>query len=92
MLAALAKGNIGDAFVEIEQPEDALQYYLEAANIKDNNFTSPLYLFRAGNVAMDLGQFDDAEGYYTKIRDNYPKSEEAKNISIHIQRAQIAQK
>ena len=23
MLAALAKGNIGDAFVEIEQPEDA---------------------------------------------------------------------
>jgi len=92
MLAALAKGNIGDAFMEIEQPEDALQYYLEAANIKDNNFTSPLYLFRAGNVAMELGQFKDAEKHYTRIKDNYSKSEEAKNISIYIQRAKLAQK
>ncbi len=92
MLAVLAKGNIGDAFMEIEQPEDALQYYLEAANLKDNNFTSPLYLFRAGNVAMDLGKYSDAENYYTKIKDNYSKSEEAKNMSIYIQRAQLAQK
>ncbi|WKK64793.1 tetratricopeptide repeat protein [Lutimonas zeaxanthinifaciens] len=92
MLAALAKGNIGDAFVEIEQPEDALQYYVEAANIKDNNFTSPLYLFRAGNTAMKLGKFGEAEGYYSRIEKDYPKSEEAKNISVYIQRAQIAQK
>ncbi|UCE93840.1 MAG: tetratricopeptide repeat protein [Flavobacteriaceae bacterium] len=92
MLAALAKGNIGDAFVEIEQPEDALQYYVEAANIKDNNFTSPLYLFRAGNTAMKLGKFDEAERHYSRIEKDYPKSEEAKNISVYIQRAQIAQK
>jgi len=91
MLAALAKGNIADAFVEIEQPEDALQYYLDAAKVKDNNFTSPLYLFRAGNVAMDLGKYAEAEGYYTTIKNDYSKSEEAKNISIFIQRAQIAQ-
>ena len=92
MLAALAKGNIGDAFMEIDQPEDALQYYLEAAKVKDNDFTSPLYLFRAGNVAMELENFSDAENYYTRIKDEYPKSEEAKNINIFIQRAQIAQK
>jgi len=91
MLAALAKGNIADAFVEIEQPEDALQYYLDAARVKDNNFTSPLYLFRAGNVAMDLGKYAEAEDYYTTIKDDYSKSEEAKNINIFIQRAQIAQ-
>ena len=92
MLAALAKGNIGDAFVEIEQPEDALQYYVEAANIKDNNFTSPLYLFRAGNTAMKLEKFSEAEGYYSRIEKDYPKSEEARNISVYIQRAQLAQK
>ncbi len=92
MLAALAKGNIGDAFVEIGQPEDALQYYLEAARVKDNNFTSPLYLFRAGNVAMELGKFSDAEGYYQTIKDDYSKSDEAQNIDIFIQRAQIAKK
>lgn len=92
MLAALALGNIGDAFVEINQMEDALSYYLDAANLNDNNFTSPLYLFKAGNVAMSLGKFDDAEKYFSKIKNSFSKSEEGKNIDIFIQRAQIANK
>ena len=91
MLGALALGNIGDAFSEIEQPEDALKYYLDAANFKDNNFTTPLYLFKAGNVAMDLQEYDKAEKSFTKIKDEYASSEEAKNINIFIQRAIIAQ-
>jgi len=91
MLGALALGNIGDAFSEINQPEDALKYYVDASNYRDNNFTSPLYLFKAGNLAMELNQFDKAEEYFTKIKDNYSSSDEARNINIFIQRAQIAQ-
>ena len=91
MLGALALGNIGDAFSEINQPEDALKYYVDASNYRDNNFTSPLYLFKAGNLAMELKQFDKAEEYFTKIKDNYSSSDEARNINIFIQRAQIAQ-
>ena len=91
MLGALALGNIGDAFSEIDQPEDALKYYLDAANFKDNNFITPLYLFKAGNVAMDLQEYDKAEKSFTKIKDDYASSEEAKNINIFIQRAIIAQ-
>ncbi len=90
ILGALAKGNIGDAFTEINQPEDALQYYIEAANIRDNDFTSPLYLFKAGQTAMDLKKYDKAEDLFSKIKDNYSKSDEAKNIDIYIQRAKIA--
>jgi len=92
MLSALALGNIGDAFVEIDQQQDALQYYVDAANIRDNNFTSPLYLFKAGIVSMQLEDYDKAEEYFNKIKDNYSKSEEAKNINIYIQRAQFAKK
>jgi len=91
MLGALALGNIGDAFSEINQPEDALKYYLDAANFKDNNFTTPLYLFKAGNIAMTLQEYDKAEKSFTKIKDEYAKSDEAKNINIFIQRAIIAQ-
>jgi TolA-binding protein len=90
MLGALALGNIGDAFSEINQPDDALKYYTDAANFKDNNFTTPLYLFKAGNVAMELNKYDKAESSFTKIKNEYAKSEEAKNINIYIQRAQIA--
>ena len=92
ILAALALGNIGDAFVEINQMEDAIKYYVDAANLNDNNFTSPLYLFKAGTVAMSLGDFDDAEKYFSKIKNSFPKSEEGKTIDIYIQRAQIANK
>jgi len=92
ILGALALGNIGDAFTEINQQKDALQYYVDAANYKDNNFTSPLFLFKAGNTAMALEEFDKAEGYFTKIKNDYSKSDEAKNINIYIQRAQFAKK
>ena len=90
MLGALALGNIGDAFSEINQPDDALKYYLKAADFRDNNFTSPLYLFKAGNTAMELSKYDKAEGYFTKIKDNYASSNEARNINIFIQRSQLA--
>ena len=90
ILASLALGNIGDAFAEINQPEDALEYYVKAAEVKDNDFTTPLYLYKAGQVAMELQKFDKAEDYFTRIKDSYSKSEEAKNIDIYIQRAQLA--
>ncbi len=92
ILGALALGNIGDAFTEINQPKDALKYYVDAANYKDNNFTSPLFLFKAGNTAMALEKFDKAEDYFTKIKNDYSKSDEARNINIYIQRAQFAKK
>jgi len=92
MLGALALGNIGDAFAEINQLEDAMKFYADAANFRDNDFTSPLYLFKAGNIAMELKKYDKAEAYFTKIKDNYTKSDEAGNIDIFVQRAQIAKK
>jgi len=91
MLGALALGNIGDAFSEINQPDDALKYYLEAANFKDNNFTTPLYLFKAGNIAMELQEYDKAEKSFTRIKNDYANSDEAKDINIFIQRAKVAQ-
>ncbi len=92
MLGALALGNIGDAFAEINQLEDAMKYYADAANFRDNDFTSPLYLFKAGNIAMELKKYNKAEEYFTKIKNNYTKSDEARNIDIFVQRAQIAKK
>ncbi len=92
ILGAIALGSIGDAFTEINQFEDALKYYVDAANYKDNKFTSPLYFFKAGNIALELKEFDKAEEYFTNIKISYSKSEEAKNINIYIQRAQFGKK
>ena len=90
ILGALAKGNIGDAFSEINQPEEALEYYIKAANFKSNDFTSPMYLFKAGNIAMDLGNYKKAEELFAKIKENYANSDEGQKIDIYINRAQLA--
>lgn len=90
ILGTLAKGNIGDAFMEINQPEDALKYYLEAANFRDNDFTTPLYLFKAGNTAMDLENYSQAEDLFSRIKNDYSKSEEAAQIDVFIERAKLA--
>ncbi len=88
VIAPLAKGLIGDAFVELEQPKDALQYYDKAIKMSDNEFTAPMYLFKAGKIALELGEKDKAKKYFETIKEKYPKSKEAKNIDIFIVQAE----
>ncbi len=91
-LGPVAKGAIGDAFADLNQLEDALEYYEKAANLKDNSFTTPLFLFKAGNTALEIGKSDKALQFFEKIKKDYPKSEEAKNIAIYISKAKYAGK
>lgn len=89
ILAALAKGNIGDAFVQLNQKEDALSYYEQAAEMRDNEYTTPMYLHKAGAIALELGQADKALKYFKRIKDDYSTSTEATNIDVFIGKAQV---
>ncbi|MCF6280016.1 MAG: tetratricopeptide repeat protein [Flavobacteriaceae bacterium] len=91
-LGPVAKGAIGDAFADLNQPEDALEYYEKAAAERDNSFTTPLFLFKAGNTALDLGKSDRALAIFETIKKNFPKSEEARDIDIYINKAKYAGK
>ena len=86
LLSSLASGSIGDAFAELNQFEDAYDYYVKASK-GDNNYTTPLFLYKAGTVAMTLNKFKKAEEYFTSIKLDYPKSPEAKNIDAFISKA-----
>tara|TARA_B100001113_G_scaffold306816_1_gene268164 strand:+ start:161 stop:922 length:762 start_codon:yes stop_codon:yes gene_type:complete len=86
LLSSLASGSIGDAFAELNQFEDAYDYYVKASK-GDNNYTTPLFLYKAGTVAMKLNKFKKAEEYFTSIKLDYPKSPEAKNIDAFISKA-----
>ncbi|WP_067150451.1 tetratricopeptide repeat protein [Pseudotamlana agarivorans] len=89
ILAPLAKGNIGDAFVQLGQKEDALGYYEEAAEMRDNEYTTPMYLFKAGTIALDLGQADKALTYFERIKDDYSNSSEAAKVEVFIGKAEV---
>jgi len=92
LLGPIAKGAIGDAFADINQPQDAFDYYMKAANLKDNNFSTPLFLFKAGNTAMELENFSKAQELFEKIKNDYPTATEAQNIDIYINKAAFASK
>lgn len=89
ILAPLAKGNIGDAFVQLNQNEDALGYYEQAAEMRDNEFTTPMYLFKAGTIALDLGKADKALAYFERIKNDYANSTEASKVDVFIGKAQV---
>lgn len=88
VLAPLAKGNIGDAFVQLNQKEDALGYYEDAAKMRSNSFTTPLFLNKAGTLALSLGNASKALTYFKKIKEEFPTSTEAANVDVFIGKAQ----
>jgi tetratricopeptide (TPR) repeat protein len=89
-LGPIASGAIGDAFVQLNQPEEALEYYVKAAEKSTNNFTTPMYLLKAGNVAMQLEKFEEALQYFTRIKEEFQGTAEADNIDVFIGRAEAA--
>ncbi len=90
LLGQVAKGAIGDAFADLNQPEDALDYYEQAANLRSNDFSTPLFLFKAANTALELENYSKALKMFEEIKASYPKSIEARNIDIFINKAKHA--
>ncbi len=91
LLGPTALGAIGDAFADIDQEKDALEYYQKAANKKDNQFTSPLFLFKAAQTAMALKEYSTAEKLYTTIKEKYASTDQGRDIEKYINSAKYAQ-
>lgn len=88
LLGAIALGGIGDAFAELGQNEDALDYYKKAANYNKNEFTTPRYLNKAGMIALDLGKKEEAQKLFNEIKNNYQGSTEANTVEMMLGLAQ----
>lgn len=84
----LALGLLGDAYSELKDYKQAATYYKKAADKASNKFTSPMFLKKLGLVNENLKDFKAAEEAYTKIKTQYPDSQEATMIDEYIGRAQ----
>jgi tetratricopeptide (TPR) repeat protein len=84
IISVVAKGAIGDAFLELNQPEEALEYYSKAAGMNDNDFVIPIYLMKAAQTAEILGDYNKALSFYKRIKSDFPESREASDIDKQI--------
>lgn len=83
----MAKGAVGDAYMQLDDMDKAVSYYVMAADQNDNDLTTPMFLKKAGETYELLGKYDEAVKVYTRIKESYPKSNEARTIEKNIGRA-----
>ena len=80
----LAKVLIGDAYYELDNVKEAVNYYEKAAKMDDNEMTAPYALFKAGMGYMKLGDNANANEAFTQIKEKYPFSTEARQVDKYI--------
>ncbi|MFN4298875.1 MAG: tetratricopeptide repeat protein [Thermaurantimonas sp.] len=90
----LANGVIADAFLEIGQPKEALEYYDKAVRSSNNEFVVPFYLKKAGMLAEDQKNWKDARKYFERLKNEFPKSQHALDVDKFLARieAKLSQK
>lgn len=84
LVSVVALGAIGDAYVELNDADEAVSFFEKAANKSKNDFTSAVYLKKAGLAYESLANYKKALTAYEKIKRLYPESDEAKDIDKYI--------
>lgn len=75
-----AWGALGDAYMESGNTKKGIESYEKAVKGKDNTMYNPVYLKRLG-VANEIAKKpEDAKKAYTRLRDEYPMSEQARDM------------
>ncbi len=90
-LATVTYGLIGDAFSELGQSEEALEYYNKAVSRSKSEFLSPVYLMKAGTEAEKLAMFEEALDSYKTIQEDFPEAQEANGIEKYIEKIEKLQ-
>jgi tetratricopeptide (TPR) repeat protein len=89
MLSNIALGSIGDCYSELGDSDEAVKYYKRAAKNVKNDFTSPIYLMRAGILMEQKGNFKGALEVYETLQKEFSKTYEAQQIEKYITRVKV---
>jgi len=84
LIAPIALGATGDAYMELNKTDEAIKFYLKAAEKRSNNFTTPVYLKKAGFAYETKANYAEALNLYERIKKEYSKSAEGKEIERDI--------
>jgi tetratricopeptide (TPR) repeat protein len=86
-VSVMSIGLQGDCKSEMKKYEEAASLYMEAAELNENDLTSPMYIMKAALCAEELKSFEEAAELYQRISDDYPSFASQKSIERYITRA-----
>lgn len=86
-VSIMAVGLQADCLSEMKKYEEAANKYLEAADMVENELTTPMYLMKAGLCSEEIKNFPKAAEFYQRIADDYPSYAGQKQIEKYISKA-----
>lgn len=86
MVAPVAIGATGDAYMELNKVDEAINFYLKAAEQSTNDFTTPIYLKKAAFAYEQKANYTEALATYERLKNEYSKSSEAREVDKYIAR------
>lgn len=85
----IATGAIGDAHMELGDVDEAISYYLKAAEKNNNKFTTPIYLKKAAMASEGKGLYADAVKLYERIKNEFSETPEGREMDKYISHAKV---
>ena len=85
--SSLALSAIGDAYMELNNVDEAISNYKKASGTNPNNFTTPIILMKLGHAYETKGNYADAVTTYEQLKKDYARTEEGRDADKYIARA-----
>lgn len=89
LITPAVTGAIGDVYMNMGQPDQAISNFLKAAKEADNEMLSPIYYKKAGEAYLSKADYDKAIEIFTQIKETYLNSPESREADKFIQQAQF---
>lgn len=87
VLRVMAVGNQGDVLVDMGKPEEATAQFMKAADLVKSDYTTPMFLMKAGIVYQQQNDWKNAAKCFNRIATDYPGSPDATTARKYAARA-----
>ncbi|WP_185883004.1 tetratricopeptide repeat protein [Blattabacterium cuenoti] len=71
-LSSMKYGYIGDSFIYIKKYKEAIKNYMQAAKIKKNDITTPIYYYKIALLHLYMKKYKKSRFFLEKIYKQYP--------------------
>ena len=86
MLSRQAAGMLGLAYLESGNNDKAIESFKKATSDKEDGLLTPMYLYHMGMAYQAAGKANEAKDAFKRIRDEYPRSQQARDMDKELAR------